>query len=112
MQVTLDSVQLGYPDYTIDKKKDDILGIVFTVKNNSKKEIPFAFYEFEITNKKGTKFKEYKYDSFISKKVAPDEKIQDIMRFDVDKENTYIATYRPEFTRENRTIKFELKPNK
>ncbi|AFU16465.1 DUF4352 domain-containing protein [Bacillus toyonensis] len=112
LQVTLDSVQLGYPDYTIDKKKDDILGIVFTVKNNSKKEIPFAFYEFEITNKKGTKFKEYKYDSFISKKVAPDEKIQDIMRFDVDKENTYIATYRPEFTRENRTIKFELKPNK
>ncbi len=40
------------------------------------------------------------------------EKIQDIMLFDVAKENTYIATYRPEFTRENRTIKFELKPNK
>lgn len=37
LQVTLDSVQLGYPDYTIDKKKDDILGIVFTVKNNSKR---------------------------------------------------------------------------
>ena len=31
------------------------------------------------------------------------------MLFDVAKENTYIATYRPEFTRENRTIKFELK---
>ncbi|EJV58238.1 DUF4352 domain-containing protein [Bacillus cereus] len=113
LQVTLDSVQLGYPDYTTDKKKDDILGIVFTVKNNSKKEIPFAFYEFEITDKKGTRFKEYNnYDSFISKKLAPDEKIQDIMLFDVAKENTYIATYRPEFTHENRTIKFELKPNK
>ena len=34
------------------------------------------------------------------------------MLFDVAKENTYIATYRPEFTHENRTIKFELKPNK
>ena len=31
------------------------------------------------------------------------------MLFDVAKENTYIATYRPEFTHENRTIKFELK---
>ncbi len=40
------------------------------------------------------------------------KKIQDIMLFDVAKENTYIATYRPEFTHENRTIKFELKPNK
>ena len=34
-----------------------------------KKEIPFAFYEFEITDKKGTRFKEYNNpDSFISKK--------------------------------------------
>ncbi|MES9735277.1 hypothetical protein ABWK52_27350, partial [Bacillus sp. AP50] len=66
-----------------------------------------------ITDKKGTRFKEYNNpDSFISKKLAPEEKIQDIMLFDVAKENTYIATYRPEFTRENRTIKFELKPNK
>ena len=45
-------------------------------------------------------------------KVSTRRKIQDIMLFDVAKENTYIATYRPEFTRENRTIKFELKPNK
>ena len=36
-------------------------------------------------------------------------KNQDIMLFDVAKENTYIATYRPEFTHENRTIKFELR---
>ena len=39
-------------------------------------------------------------------------KNQDIMLFDVAKENTYIATYRPEFTHENRTIKFELRPKK
>ena len=45
-------------------------------------------------------------------KVSTRRKIQDIMLFDVAKENTYIATYRPEFTHENRTIKFELKPNK
>ncbi len=50
--------------------------------------------------------------ALLVKKLAPDEKIQDIMLFDVAKENTYIATYRPEFTHENRTIKFELKPNK
>ncbi|AEA13997.1 MULTISPECIES: DUF4352 domain-containing protein [Bacillus] len=113
LQVTIDSVKLGYLDYDEDKKKEEILGVIFKVENNSKKEIPFAFYEFEITDKKGTRFKEYNNpDSFISKKLAPDEKIQDIMLFDVAKENTYIATYRPEFTRENRTIKFELKPNK
>ncbi|KAB2393552.1 hypothetical protein CN345_09075 [Bacillus thuringiensis] len=113
LQVTIDSVELGYPDYDEDKKKEEILGVILKVENNSKKEIPFAFYEFEITDKKGTRFKEYNNpDSFISKKLAPDEKIQDIMLFDVAKENTYIATYRPEFTHENRTIKFELKPNK
>ena len=33
-------------------KEEEILGIIFKVENNSKKEIPFAFYEFEITDKK------------------------------------------------------------
>ena len=67
MQVTIDSVKLGYPDYDENKKKEEILGIIFKVENNSKK-IPFAFYEFEITDKKGTRFKEYNNpDSFISK---------------------------------------------
>ena len=68
LQVTIDSVKLGYPDYDEDKKKEEILGIIFKVENNGKKEIPFAFYEFEITDKKGTRFKEYNNpDSFISK---------------------------------------------
>ena len=67
MQVTIDSVKLGYPDYDEDKKKE-IFGVIFKVENNSKKEIPFAFYEFEIIDKKGTRFKEYNNpDSFISK---------------------------------------------
>ena len=40
LQVTIDSVKLGYPDYDENKKKEEILGIIFKVENNSKKEIP------------------------------------------------------------------------
>lgn len=59
----------------IKERRD--FGVIFKVENNSKKEIPFAFYEFEIIDKKGTRFKEYNNpDSFISKKLAPDEKFK------------------------------------
>lgn len=63
-------------DYDENKKKEEILGIIFKVENNSKKEIFFVFYEFEIIDKKGIRFKEYNnFDSFISKKLVLDEKI-------------------------------------
>ena len=52
LQVTIDSVKLGYPDYDEDKKKEEILGIIFKVENNSKRKYLLHFMNLRLPIRK------------------------------------------------------------
>lgn len=52
LQVTIDSVKLGYPDYDENKKKEEILGIIFKVENNSKRKYLLHFMNLRLPIRK------------------------------------------------------------
>ena len=52
LQVTIDSVKLGYPDYDENKKKEEILGIIFKVENNSKRKCLLHFMNLRLPIRK------------------------------------------------------------
>lgn len=110
LQVTFNSSKFVEPAEYIKAEKGKVLEITFNAKNNGKKDIYFATSELKIADANGNQFKEYfgGDNPFINENIAPGNQIQGKMLFDVAESDKYTGTYKPTFTLDNKSVKFEF----
>lgn len=110
LQITFNSAKFVEANEYAPAKKGKVLEIEFTAKNNSKKQVYFAADELKIADANGTQFETYfGGDSpFINENIAAGNQIQGKMRYDVAQSEKYTGTYKPSFSLDNKTVKYEF----
>ncbi|EJQ43693.1 hypothetical protein IEQ_05021 [Bacillus cereus BAG6X1-2] len=87
-----------------------MLEITFPAKNHGKKEAYFGSEELKIADANGNQFKEYfgADDAFMNENISPGNQITGKMYYDVAESEKYIDTYKPNFTFDEKSVKFEF----
>ncbi len=95
---------------TLNQKKGKVLEIAFNAKNNGKKDVYFGTSELKIADVEGNQFKEYfdGGDTFVNENIAPGNQITNKMTFDVPEGDKFVCTFKPTFTFDEKSVKFEF----
>ncbi|HDR3493906.1 DUF4352 domain-containing protein [Bacillus wiedmannii] len=110
LQLTFSSAKFVEPNEYIKAEKGKVLEIAFNAKNNGKKDIYFGTSELKIADAEGNQFKEYfgGGDSFVNENIAPGNQITNKMTFDVPEGDKFVGTFKPTFTFDEKSVKFEF----
>lgn len=110
LQITFNSSKFVEPDEYIKAEKGKVLEITFTAKNNGKKDAYFGAEELKIADAGGNQFKQYfaGSDTFMNENIAPGNQISGKMLYDVAESDKYVGTYKPNFTLDDKSVKFEF----
>lgn len=110
LQITLTSAKFIEPNEYIPAKKGKVLEIDFTAKNNGKKQAYFGAEELKIADANGNQFEGYfgGDGNFMNENIVAGNQIQGKMKFDVAQSDKYVGTYKPNFTLDEKTVKFEF----
>lgn len=114
LQITFNSAQFVEPNEYSKAEKGKVLEIAFSAKNNGKKDAYIGTEELKIADASGNQFKEY-FDvdnAFMNENVGPGNQITGKMYFDVSESDKYTGTYKPNFTLDDKSVKFEFTPGK
>ncbi|AWC32747.1 DUF4352 domain-containing protein [Bacillus cytotoxicus] len=110
LQITFNSAKFIEPNEYVKAEKGKVLEITFNAKNNGKKEAYFGAEELKIADANGNQFKQYFAGDniFMNENIAPGNQIQGKVLFDVAEADKYIGTYKPNFTFDEKSVKFEF----
>ena len=110
LQITFNSAKFVEPNEYVKAEKGKVLEITFNAKNNGKKEAYFGTEELKIADANGNQFKEYfgGENVFMNENIVPGNQIQGKMLFDVTESDKYTGTYKPNFSLDNKSVKFEF----
>ncbi|WP_144597396.1 MULTISPECIES: DUF4352 domain-containing protein [Bacillus] len=114
LQLTFSSAKFVEPSEYSKPEKGKVLEISFNAKNNGKKDVYFGTSELKIADANGNQFKEYfgGGDTFINENIAPGNQITNKMLFDVPEGDKFVGTFKPTFTFDEKSVKFEFTPGK
>ncbi|PFT53301.1 hypothetical protein COK67_30975 [Bacillus cereus] len=110
LQLTFSSAKFVEPNEYVKAEKGKVLEIAFNAKNNGKKDIYFGTTELKIADTNGNQFKEYfgGENTFINENIAPGNQITNKMLFDVPEGDKFVGTFKPTFTFDEKSVKFEF----
>ncbi|MDI6679454.1 DUF4352 domain-containing protein [Bacillus wiedmannii] len=110
LQLTFSSAKFVEPNEYIKPEKGKVLEIAFNAKNNGKKDVYFGTSELKIADAEGNQFKEYfgGGDTFVNENIAPGNQITNKMTFDVPEGAKFTGTFKPTFTFDEKSVKFEF----
>ncbi|OPD49429.1 DUF4352 domain-containing protein [Bacillus thuringiensis] len=114
LQITFNSAKFVEANEYSKAEKGKVLEIDFSAKNNGKKDAYIGAEELKIADANGNQFKEYfgADNAFMNENVAPGNQITGKMYFDVAESDKYSGTYKPNFTFDEKSVKFEFTPGK
>ncbi|MDA1974013.1 DUF4352 domain-containing protein [Bacillus cereus] len=114
LQITFNSAKFVEANEYSKAEKGKVLEIDFSAKNNGKKDAYIGTEELKIADANGNQFKEYfgADNAFMNENVAPGNQITGKMYFDVAESDKYTGTYKPNFTFDEKSVKFEFTPGK
>lgn len=114
LQITFNSAQFVEPNEYTKPEKGKVLEITFSAKNNGKKDAYIGSEELKIADANGNQFKGYfgADNAFMNENVVPGNQITGKMYFDVAESDKYTGTYKPNFTLDDKSVKFEFTPGK
>ncbi|MGX5538190.1 DUF4352 domain-containing protein [Bacillus wiedmannii] len=114
LQITFNSAKFVEANEYVKAEKGKVLEIDFIAKNNGKKDAYFGIDELKIADAGGNQFKEYFGGDhpFMNENIAPGNQITGKMLFDVAESDKYTGTYKPNFTLDDKSVKFEFTPAK
>ncbi|MCU4770176.1 DUF4352 domain-containing protein [Bacillus toyonensis] len=114
LQLTFNSAQFVEANEYSKAEKGKVLEITFSAKNNGKKDAYIGTEELKIADAGGNQFKEYfgAENAFMNENVGPGNQITGKMYFDVAESDKYTGTYKPNFTFDEKSVKFEFTPAK
>lgn len=110
LQLTFSSVKFVEPNEYIKPEKGKVLEIAFNAKNNGKKDVFFGTSELKIADAQGNQFKEYfgGENTFVTENIAPGNQITNKMLYDVPEGDKFFGTFKPTFTFDEKSVKFEF----
>lgn len=110
LQITFTAAKFVEGNEYSPAKKGKVLDLEFTAKNNDKKEKYLGAEELKLADTNGNQFETYFSgdDTFVNENIAAGNQIQGHMRFDVPESEKYIGTFKPNFTLDEKTVKFEF----
>jgi hypothetical protein len=114
LQLTFSSAKFVEPNEYTKPEKGKVLEIAFNAKNNGKKDVYFGTSELKIADANGNQFKEYfgGGDTFVNENIAPGNQITNKMLFDVPEGDKFTGTFKPTFTFDEKSVKFEFEVTK
>ncbi|EDZ49266.1 DUF4352 domain-containing protein [Bacillus cereus] len=114
LQITFNSAKFVEANEYSKAEKGKVLEIDFSAKNNGKKDAYIGTEELKIADANGNQFKEYfgADNAFMNENVAPGNQVTGKMYFDVAESDKYTGTYKPNFTFDEKSVKFEFTPGK